>query len=259
MNILQAAIFGIVEGITEFLPISSTFHLIITAKLIGLEESGFQKVFSIAIQSGAILAVAGTFIKTIRQNRQLAGKVIAAFIPTALAGFILYSVIKNIFLENFILQISVFIAVGILFLLFEKYSARSLVRSISDITYKEALLVGFAQSLAVIPGVSRAGAVILALMILAVNRKDAALFSFLVAVPTILAAGIFDVIQSRADIATQSDILLLLVGTAASFAVAHIALAWLLKYLQTHTLAIFGWYRIALGALLIILVASGII
>ena len=259
MNILQAGIFGIVEGITEFLPVSSTFHLILTAKLLGVAENGFQKVFEIAIQSGAILAVATTFTTTLRNNRELGKKVLVAFIPTALVGFLLYSLIKNVFLENFFLQIGMFILVGILFILFEKCSSHSYLRSIADITYKEALLVGFAQSLAVIPGVSRAGAVILALMMLSVNRKDAALFSFLVAVPTILAAGIFDIVKSRADIATQQDVLLLAVGTIASFAVAHMTLAWLLKYLQTHTIALFGWYRIALGSLLILAAAYGVI
>lgn len=259
MTINQAIILGAVEGITEFLPVSSTFHLILTAKLLGLAEDGFQKVFEIAIQSGAILAVAATFTTTLRNDRQLGKKVLIAFVPTALVGFALYSLIKNVFLENFFLQIGMFIAIGILFVLFEKYSSHSYTRSLADITYKEALLVGFIQSLAVIPGVSRAGAVILALMMLSVNRKDAALFSFLVAVPTILAAGIFDVIKSRSDIATQQDALLLAIGTLASFAVARMTLAWLLKYLQTHTISLFGWYRIALGSLLIIAAAYGAI
>lgn len=259
MNILHAIILGAVEGVTEFLPVSSTFHLILAGKLLGLQETEFQKLFAVAIQSGAILAVAATFVKTVWNNMQLAKKTVAAFIPTALIGFLLYGIIKTLFLENFVLQISVFIAVGIIFLLFEKYFSHSLTRSIADITYKEALLVGLIQSLAIVPGVSRAGAVMLALMALSINRKDAAMFSFLVAFPTILAAGIFDIMKSRNAIATPNDAMLLLAGLIVSFIVARFSLAWLLAYLQTHTIALFGWYRVILGTALLFLLIQGIL
>lgn len=251
MNILQAAILGMVEGVTEFLPISSTFHVIWAGKILSIEHTAFQKLFEVAIQSGAILAVVASFAKTSFQNPSLIKKVLVAFAPTAVIGFFLYTIIKNIFLENAALQIIMFIAVGIAFLLFERFNTRSLTKSISDISYKEAFLVGVAQSLAVIPGVSRAGAVILALMILAFNRKDAAVFSFLLAVPTILAASMFDIAASQQAITNNQDIFLLAAGFVAAFITALVVVKWLLNYLETHTLNMFGWYRIILGLLLL--------
>lgn len=252
MNIVQAAILGIVEGVTEFLPISSTFHLIWTANILGISHTPFQKLFEVAIQSGAILAIVASFAKTTLRNPSLIKKVLVAFIPTAIIGFFLYKIIKNIFLENATLQLSMFMVAGALFILFERFSKRPLTRSIQSITYTEACIVGFAQALAVIPGVSRAGAVILTLMVLAFNRKDAAMFSFLLAVPTILAASIFDIAKSQQAIANNQDIALLAAGLLAAFITALVVVKWLLKYLETHTLSAFGWYRIALGLLLLV-------
>ncbi len=252
MDIIQAGLLGIVEGITEFLPVSSTFHLIWTSRIVGIDQDPFQKVFEVAIQSGAILAVAASFAKTAVQNPSLIKKVAVAFVPTAIIGFLLYKIIKNVFLENAPLQLGMFIAVGIAFLLFERFSNRSYTRPITSITYKEAVLVGIAQSLAVIPGVSRAGAVILALMALSITRKDAAAFSFLLAVPTILAASALDLLKSRDAITSSHDIALLVVGAIVSFVTALFFVKWLLRYLEQHTMSAFGWYRIALGLLLFI-------
>ncbi len=256
MNEVQAIILGIVEGITEFLPISSTFHLIWTATLLGIEQTESQKLFEVAIQSGAILAVGTLFAKTAWQNPALVKKVFVAFIPTAIIGFLLYNIIKNIFLESATLQLGVFIAVGIVFVLFEHFSKKSYARTLSSITYREALMVGMAQALAVVPGVSRAGAVILALMALNMRRSEAATFSFMLAVPTIGAATIFDIAKSREVLGTPHDILLLTIGFATAFVTALIVVRWLVTYLQTHTLAIFGWYRIAMGILLILLLGA---
>lgn len=251
MNIPQAAILGIVEGVTEFLPISSTFHLVWTAKILHIEQTSFQKLFEVAIQSGAILAVVASFIKTALQNPTLIKKVIVAFIPTATIGFVLYKIIKNIFLENATLQIFMFIFIGVLFILFERFSKHSLTRSITSITYKEAFIVGIAQSLAVIPGVSRAGAVILVLVILNMKRSDAAMFSFLLAVPTILGASVLDIAKSHDAITNNQDILLLIVGFITACITAFLVVKWLLKYLENHSLSIFGWYRIVIGILII--------
>lgn len=252
MDILQAILLGIVEGVTEFLPISSTFHLIWTSRLLGIEQDGFQKLFEVAIQAGAILAVAASFAKTATKDPSLIKKIAVAFVPTAVIGFLLYNVIKDVFLENASLQLGMFIAVGIAFVLFERFSKRPYTRSMNSITYKEAALVGTAQALAVIPGVSRAGAVILALMALSFTRKDAAAFSFLLAVPTILAASVLDISKSQSDISGGQDIILLLIGSITAFITALFVVKWLLKYLEQHTMSSFGWYRIALGLLLLI-------
>lgn len=251
MNTLQAAILGIVEGLTEFLPVSSTFHLIWTAKILGIQQTPFQKLFEVAIQSGAILAVVASFAKTARSNPSLIKKVLVAFIPTAVIGFLLYKIIKNVFLEHEALQIGMFIAVGIVFIAFERFFKKPLHRAISSITYQEAFMVGMAQSLAVIPGVSRAGAVILALMALAFNRKDAAVFSFLLAVPTIFAASAYDLLKSREAITGSEDLLLLIIGFIVAFGTALLGVRWLLKYLEQHTLSAFGYYRIILGCILL--------
>lgn len=250
MTIIQSIILGIVEGVTEFLPISSTFHLVWTAKFLGLEQTDSQKLFEIAIQSGAILAVGVGFIKTSLRNVEIIKKVLVAFIPTAIIGFALYKIIKNVFLENLPLQLCMFIAIGVVFILFEYLSKRSYTRSMADITYKEALFVGVAQALAVVPGVSRSGAVILALMMLSVKREDAATFSFLLAVPTILGATALDLFKSHTAIESTHDASLLAVGFIASFFAALIVVRWFIAYLQRHTISIFGWYRIALGIVL---------
>src|SRR3989344_360168 len=254
MNILQTVILGIVEGITEFLPVSSTFHLIWTSKILGIQQTPFLKLFEVAIQSGAILAVIASFAKTALRNPSLIKKVLVAFVPTAIVGFFLFNIIKNIFLENASLQITMFILVGVAFILFERFSKLSLTRSITSITYTEAFLVGIAQSLAVIPGVSRAGAVLLALMSLAIKRKDAAEFSFLLPVPTIFAASVLDIAASPPAITNQQEGIVLAVGFLIACITALLVVQWLLKYLERHTLSAFGWYRLALGVLLLFLV-----
>lgn len=252
MNIFQAGVLGIVEGVTEFLPVSSTFHLIWTAKLLGLGQSEFQKSFEIVIQSGAILSVIVVYIQFFIKDKDLFKKIIVSFLPTALAGLILYKIIKNYFLTDFLLQLSVFAAVGVVFIFFEKLRPeKKLVREISKITYKEAFFVGLIQSLAVVPGVSRAGAVILGLMYLGVKRSEAARFSFLLAVPTLLAASMLDIFKSGSVLfGEQQNIYLLFWGFTASFISALVVIRWFVGYLQKNTIVLFGWYRIIAALIL---------
>lgn len=254
MTFLHAIILGIVEGVTEFLPVSSTFHLIFAAKILGIQQTNFVKLFEVVIQSGAIFSVVLLYIKTILEDHELVKKTIVAFIPTAIVGFVLQKVIQDVFFESVPLMLSAFIIVGIIFIVYEFLLATkktSLARSLTSFTYLEALFVGAMQACAVVPGVSRAGAVILAMMFLKFKRSEAARFSFLLAVPTILAAGGLDIIKMRHDLfSSPSNIPLLLVGMVVSFISAYIVVKWFIKYLQTHSLAIFGWYRIIVGGLL---------
>lgn len=253
MEYLQSVIFGLVEGATEYLPISSTFHLIWTSRFLGIGQTDFQKAYEVIIQAGAILAVVFLYWKSVIDDKKLILKILSSFVPTALIGLILYKIIKNIFFENYLLQITVFLLIGFVFILYERYRKnKSLKKSLVDITYQEALIIGLAQSVAVIPGVSRAGAVILTMMLLNVRRDEAAKFSFLLAIPTLLAASALDIIKISPILFAQTDkIGYLAVGFLAAFLSALVVVKWFIKFLQHHTLSSFGWYRIILGILLL--------
>ena len=255
MNIIQAVILGIVEGITEFLPISSTFHLILTSDLLKISQSDFTKLFEVFIQSGAILSVALLFFTDVVKYKELMKKVFISFLPTAVAGFILYKFIKQVLFENQILMVGIFALVGVAFLVVEwmiKKDKISLKKNIESLTYQEAFLIGIVQSLAVIPGVSRAGAVIIIMMLLGFKRDKAAYYSFLLSVPTIFAASIFDLYKMRTLIIQNSgNLYLLLLGFVVAFISAFIGIKWLIGYLQNHSLEFFGWYRILVGIILL--------
>lgn len=252
MTSLEAIVLGAVEGITEFLPISSTFHLIWISRVLALTQSDFQKLFEVVIQSGAILAVIVLFVHSLKEEPALLKKAFVAFLPTAVVGFVMYNLIKDIFFENAILQLTVFGGMGIFFILFERSRRRvSLTRLASSLSYTEALWVGLAQSLAVVPGISRAGATILPLLYFGLRRDEAARVSFLTAIPTILAASLFDLYQTRRLLTfSQDEVVALALGFLAAFAVALFVMKWLIHYLKHHTLAAFGWYRLILAAAL---------
>ena len=199
MNILNAIILGFVEGMTEFLPISSTAHLIISSKLLNIPQTEFQKFFEVFIQSGAILAVIIIYWKTILKNKNLLINIILSFIPTAIVGLLLHKVIKGIFFESFTLIATSLFIVGLFFIIFEFLLKKKIVRTnkkIIQMTILQALTIGLGQSLAVVPGVSRAGAVILTMMIMGFDREESAIYSFVLAVPTLLAASAFDFIKT---------------------------------------------------------------
>ncbi len=240
----QAVVLGLVEGITEFLPISSTFHLIWASKILQIPQTEFLKLFEVAIQGGAILAV------LVLYGKKISTKVMVSFIPTAIVGLVLYKIIKGIFFENMILQLSVFAGVGILFLVFERFYKKKN-KKIEDLSYGQALLIGLIQALAVVPGVSRAGAVILGMMGMGVSREESAKYSFLLAVPTILAASLYDLWKMRSLLTGQSEnIQLLILGSIAAFVGALVIIKWFIGFLQKHTLEGFGWYRLFLAAIL---------
>lgn len=253
MNFLQAIVLGVVEGLTEFLPVSSTFHLIWAGQLLGLEHSQFQKLFEVFIQAGAVLAVLTLYLKSLLSDRALLKKLILSCIPSAVVGLLFYDLIKSVLFETFSLQLTVFAGVGLLFLLFEHSKlSQNLDREVSDLTNKEALLIGLAQTLAVIPGVSRAGAVILAMMSLKIKRAEAARYSFLLALPTIIGAAGFDLWRSEEVLFQEASYLpLLLLGSLAAFLSALVVVKWFITYLQKHSISIFAWYRLAVVAVLV--------
>jgi len=255
MSIFHSLILGIVEGITEFLPISSTFHLIYTSKLLGISQTEFQKFFEVFIQGGAILAVAVLFFKEIIGDVDLVKKTIIAFIPTALIGFVLYKIIKNIFFEAQLLMLMMFIIVGLIFILVEWLIGKKKIvlnKLLKEFSYKEALIIGLVQALAIIPGVSRAGSVILGMMFLGYKRDEAAKFSFILSVPTILAAAGYDFFKMKFLIFNNINNLgILVMGSVVSFIFALITVKWLVGYLQKNSLFVFGVYRILLAIILL--------
>jgi len=251
MNIINAFILGLIEGITEFLPISSTAHLIISSKLLNIPQTEFQKFFEVFIQSGAILAVVFIYWKVILKNRNLMINVILSFIPTAVVGLLLHKVIKNVFFESLtLIAISLFV-VGLFFIIFELMLKKKIVKvnkKIIQMTILQALLIGVGQSLAVVPGVSRAGAVILTMMILGFNREESALYSFVLAVPTLFAASAFDFLKTNPEIIfTGNNLPFLFIGLITSFFSALLAIKWFIKFLQKNSLSGFGVYRVALA------------
>ncbi|HYD35133.1 MAG TPA: undecaprenyl-diphosphate phosphatase [Vitreimonas sp.] len=254
MTLFHALILGIVEGLTEFLPISSTFHLIFASKLLGIPETEFLKMFEVFIQSGAILSVVFLYGWETFKDRALWPKVVASFIPTAVIGFGLHEIIKSVFFETESLMIMMFIGLGIGFMAYEWWLAKEDKQpagAVATLTYSQAIMVGLAQAVAVIPGVSRAGAVIVAMMLLGIRRDEAAKYSFILAVPTICGAAFLDIVKMRSELMAAGDsIMLLMAGFVAAFFSALIVLKWFISYLQRHTLTQFGAYRVVAGMIL---------
>jgi undecaprenyl-diphosphatase len=262
MNIIQTIILGIVEGITEFLPISSTFHLIWTSNLLGISQTDFVKLFLVVIQAGAILAVVLLYWKDFFTNRAMLINIIATFFPTAIIGFGLYKIIKGLFFESILFTTIVFILIGIVFLFVEKLIQDKKLepeKSLKSLTIKDSLLIGLIQALSVVPGVSRSGSVIVGMLFMKFKREEAAKYSFLVSVPTIFAASLFDLYEMKNIISSNMNaISLLVIGTIVAFISGYIGVKWLIKYLQQNSLALFGWYRIGIGIILLIILGMGL-
>lgn len=254
MTFLDAIILGVVEGITEFFPISSTGHLILTAELLGLPETDFLKTFQIVIQLGAILAIVTLYWRKLFFDQDIIKKVIVALLPALGIGFVLYKLIRQLFESSLTVVAALFVG-GIVLILFEwlRRGKEETGTSIEGMTYKTAFLVGLFQTLSVVPGVSRAGATLLGGMLLGMKRKAIVEFSFLLAVPTMIAATVLDIWKSG-SLFSSSDWPLLAIGFVTAFVVAIGAVKFLLRYVETHTFIAFGVYRIVVAVLFFLFV-----
>jgi len=248
VNLLQALIFGIVEGITEFLPISSTGHLMLTARVMGLSQTEFLKTFEIVIQFGAIMSIIVLYWKTLLVNFEVLKRVILAFIPTAVLGLLFYKIIKHYLMASSqVVLWSMFIG-GIALIVFELFHKEKddALEDIGAIPYRTAILIGLFQSIAMIPGVSRSAATIVGGLVLGLRRKTIVEFSFLLAVPTMLAATALDLMKNASQF-SAAQINFLLVGFVSSFVFALLSVKFLLNFIKHHTFISFGIYRILLA------------
>jgi len=245
MSLLHAIILGIVEGITEFFPVSSTGHLILAGTLIGVPQTAFVKSFEIAIQLGAILAVVVLYGRSFVRVPVLT-RLAAAFVPTGILGFLLYKIVKGYLLGNGTIVVWALGIGGIMFIAFELvYGSRPREGSVNleSVSYSAAATMGVAQAIAMVPGVSRSAATVVGGMMCGVSRAVALEFSFLLAVPTMLAATGYDLFKN-AGVFVGADWSALVVGFVVSFVVALASIKWLMAFMRRHTFIPFGVYRI---------------
>jgi undecaprenyl-diphosphatase len=253
LDYASAVILAIVEGLTEFLPVSSTGHLILVALLLNVPQSAFVKSFELAVQFGAILAVVALYWRHFLQIPVLK-RLIVGFVPTGIVGLLIYRTFKDILLGNAQVVLWALFLGGVLLVLFElRYKERAAVDDVAKIPYKHCFMIGLIQSIAVIPGVSRSAPTIIGGLALGMKRETIVLFSFLLAVPTMVAASIYDLLNSYAEFSlAQVDILL--VGFVVSFLVALPAVRLFLNYVKRNNFIPFGIYRILLVAAFFVLV-----
>ncbi len=248
MDYLHSLILGIVEGITEFLPISSTAHMVLTAKVMGIAETDFVKSFEIIIQFGAILSVVALYWRRFLLDFESLKRVLAAFVPTAILGFLLYKVIKGYLISNETIIVWALVLGGAVLILFEMFhrEKESALDDISKLPYSKCVAIGLFQSLAMFPGVSRSAATIIGGLTLNLKRSTIVEFSFLLAVPTMLAASVLDLVKSGSSF-SGSEVGVLALGFVVSFLVAMLSIKFLVSYIQKHTFIPFGVYRILVG------------
>ena len=263
--LLKAAIMGVVEGLTEFLPISSTGHLILAGALLGFDDDK-AKVFDIAIQTGAIFAVILVYWQKIRdtlvalpssrQAQRFALNVLIGFLPAVVLGLAFGKVIKAHLFTPLVVA-STFILGGFVILWAERRApAATRVTSVDDMSALDALKVGLVQCLAMVPGTSRSGATIIGGMLLGLSRKAATDYSFFLAMPTLIGAGVYSLYKERA-LLTVGDAPLFAVGLLFSFLSAWVCVRWLLRYISSHSFVPFAWYRIVFGVVVLVTASLG--
>ena len=254
MNIFHSIIFGIIEGFTEFLPISSTGHLIVASKFAHIEQDSVTKAYEVIIQFAAILAVFFNYREKFTLKKiELWKKVFLAFLPIAIVGFIFSHQIKELFSIEVVA--TMFIVGGLIFLVVEKFfipKEQKLIENVEDVTLTQALIIGVAQIFALIPGTSRAGSTIIGALLVGLSRKASAEFSFLLAFPVMSAVTAYDTLKHYSEFSSE-NLLTLAVGFLVSFIVAFITIKLFLRFLERFTFVAFGIYRIIFGILLLLL------
>jgi undecaprenyl-diphosphatase len=259
MNWADAFILAVIEGLTEFLPVSSTGHMVLASAFMGIGSDDFTKLFIIAIQLGAIMSVLALYFKRFFQSVDFYIKLIVAFIPAAVLGILLSDTIDDLLESPLTVAISLLVG-GVILLFVDRWFSDPQIDSVDDVTYLDAFKIGCFQCLAMIPGVSRSGATIVGGMSQKMSRKVAAEFSFFLAVPTMLGATLkksIDYFQIH-DTITADQINLLILGNIVAFIVAILVIKGFIGFLNKHGFRIFGWYRIIIGSAIILLLVLGI-
>ena len=254
MNIVQSIILSIIEGLTEFLPISSTGHMILASSIMNIPEDAFVKTFEISIQIGAIMAIVLLYAKRFLQGISIYFKLAIAFIPTGIIGFLAYPYIKTYLFNPIIVSISLVLG-GIVLILIDKkvVGQESKTAELENISYKNAFFIGLFQSISMIPGVSRAAATIVGGIFNGLDKKQAIEFSFLLAVPTMFAATGYDLYKTTIGFSGH-EICLLSLGLVVAFITAWIAVKVFIKIVQNYGFKYFGYYRIIIGIIFLLLI-----
>lgn len=264
----KAILMGLVEGLTEFLPVSSTGHLIIVGELIGFLDQPLRSVFQVAIQLGAILAVCWLYREKLARvtvgvvqgdaaSWRFASNLLIAFLPAMVLGLLFYKIIKGVLFFPVPVAIALIVG-GFVILWAEKRAHRVRVHDVDDMTWRDALLVGCCQCLALIPGTSRSGATIIGGLFVGLSRKAATEFSFFLAIPTMVAATVYDVYKHR-DLFHADDVAILATGFLAAFVAAFLTVKALVAFVARHDFTPFAWYRIVFGLLVLGLWMGGVI
>jgi len=265
---LKALLMGVLEGLTEFLPVSSTGHLIIAGELIGFMDGPLRSVFMVAIQLGAILAICWLYREKLLRvsagvltgdaaSWRFTLNLLIAFLPAMLLGLLLYKIIKGVLFFPVPVAIALILG-GVVILWAEKRAHRVRVQEVDDMTWRDALLVGLCQCFALVPGTSRSGATIIGGLFVGLSRKAATEFSFFLAIPTMFAATVYDVYKHR-DLFHPDDLAILATGFVAAFIAALLTVKALVAFVAKHSFVPFAWYRIAFGLLVLGLWAGGVI
>lgn len=259
MDFIQAIVLAIIEGLTEFLPVSSTGHMIIASTFMGIASDDFTKLFTVAIQFGAILSVVIVYFKKFFQSWNFYMKLFVAFVPTGIIGLLLKSKVDAL-LENVWVVATSLLVGGIILLFVDKWFAKNEEDGKEEVDFKTGFIIGTIQSIAMIPGVSRSAATIIGGLSQKLTRKAAAEFSFFLAVPTMFAATAKSMWDEKELLlqSSNNELILLIVGNLIAFVVAYIAIRSFISYLSKNGFKIFGYYRIVLGAILLLLMLSGV-